>query len=401
MMKDIRLQLDIINRAIDWADRYSKDTFPREELRECRRQIKRIAGALEENCSAAAYGESQVGKSYLMSSLLSTPDKPFVIVNKGREYNFIDNINPSGGNTSKTESTGVVTRFTVNNDNEKMKDFVRVKNLSVADLIMLLADSYYNDLKITPASILKYDEINERLKSLNTRSDIQQGYLTEDDVKDICDYISDTLGSNAAGIAQSDFRKIVSSHIQYVMPDQWVNIFSLIWNNNPEISRLFAFLINEYRKLDFQTEVYVPFDTVLREHGTLLKIEWLEYLNAPVPTNTTDICNTDVYDKNGNLLATSFCKSSLSALIAELTFILPQSITENRTFLNRIDLLDFPGARSREKFKEQDIKDVLSSIFRRGKVAYLFNKYSNSLRISSVLFCHHNDQKMNRLLEIP
>lgn len=393
MMKDIRQQLDIINRAIDWADTYNKDTFPREELREYRRQIKKIAGALEENCSAAAYGESQVGKSYLMSSLLSTPDKPFVITNKGDEYNFIDNINPSGGNTSKTESTGVVTRFTVNNDNEKMKDFVRVKNLSVADIIMLLADSYYNDLKINPDSILRYDDINARLNSLNVKSDIQQNYLTEDDVKDICDYISDTLGSNAAGIAQSDFRKIVSSHIQYVMPDQWVNIFSLIWNNNPEISRLFAFLINEYRKLDFQTEVYVPFDAVLREHGTLLKIEWLEYLNAPVTTNTTDIYDTDVYDKDGNLLATSFSKSSLSALIAELTFILPQSITENRTFLKRIDLLDFPGARSREKFKEQDIKKVLSSIFRRGKVAYLFNKYSNSLRISCVLFCHHNDQK--------
>ena len=248
-------------------------------------------------------------------------------------------------------------------------------------------------MKINPDSILRYDDINARLNSLNVKSDIQQNYLTEDDVKDICDYISDTLGSNAAGIAQSDFRKIVSSHIQYVMPDQWVNIFSLIWNNNPEISRLFAFLINEYRKLDFQTEVYVPFDAVLREHGTLLKIEWLEYLNAPVTTNTTDIYDTDVYDKDGNLLATSFSKSSLSALIAELTFILPQSITENRTFLKRIDLLDFPGARSREKFKEQDIKKVLSSIFRRGKVAYLFNKYSNSLRISCVLFCHHNDQK--------
>ena len=172
MMKDIRQQLDIINRAIDWADTYNKDTFPREELREYRRQIKKIAGALEENCSAAAYGESQVGKSYLMSSLLSTPDKPFVITNKGHEYNFIDNINPSGGNTSKTESTGVVTRFTVNNDNEKMKDFVRVKNLSVADIIMLLADSYYNDLKINPDSILRYDDINARLNSLNVKSEM-------------------------------------------------------------------------------------------------------------------------------------------------------------------------------------------------------------------------------------
>ncbi len=41
MMKDIRQQLDIINRAIDWADTYNKDTFPREELREYRRQIKK------------------------------------------------------------------------------------------------------------------------------------------------------------------------------------------------------------------------------------------------------------------------------------------------------------------------------------------------------------------------
>jgi len=30
---------------------------------------------------------------------------------------------------------------------------------------------------------------------------------------------------------------------------------------------------------------------------------------------------------------------------------------------------------------------------RRGKVAYLFQKYSSSLRINSLLFCHHNDQK--------
>lgn len=140
---------------------------------------------------------------------------------------------------------------------------------------------------------------------------------------------------------------------------------SLIWNNNPEISRLFAFLINEYRKLDFQTEVYVPFDAVLREHGTLLKIEWLEYLNAPVTTNTTDIYDTDVYDKDGNLLATSFSKSSLSALIAELTFILPQSITENRTFLKRIDLLDFPGARSRENLRNRILKSFVIDIQKR------------------------------------
>ena len=154
MMQDIKSQIAIIESSIVWAKKFGKETFPVEELKEYRRTLKRIANSLEENCSAAAYGESQVGKSYLMSSLLSTADSPFVITNNGKEYSFIDELNPSGGNTSKTESTGVITRFTINNDNEAMKNYVKVKNLSVADLLMLLVDSYYNDLKIDSTKVL-------------------------------------------------------------------------------------------------------------------------------------------------------------------------------------------------------------------------------------------------------
>ena len=84
MTKDIIANIDVIKQSIAWADKYGKDSFPREVFKNYRRKLKRIADALSENCSAAAYGESQVGKSYLMSSLLSTPDTPFVIENKGK-----------------------------------------------------------------------------------------------------------------------------------------------------------------------------------------------------------------------------------------------------------------------------------------------------------------------------
>lgn len=67
----------------------------------------------------------------------------------------------------------------------------------------------------------------------------------------------------------------------------------------------------------------------------------------------TDVLVTDVYNAKGQLLSSNFNKSTLSALIAELTFVLPKQIAENRQFLNKIDLLDFPGARSREKFKNR------------------------------------------------
>lgn len=397
MIKDIITQIAVIENSIAWAKKFGKDTFPVEELKEYRRTLKRIENSLAENCSAAAYGESQVGKSYLMSSLLSTADSPFVITNEGKEYSFIDDLNPSGGNTSKTESTGVITRFTINNDNQTMKDFVKIKNLSVADLLMLIIDSYYNDLKIDSTKVLLSEQINSELANVQylwtTKTVPVQDVLTEDDVKDVCDYIAKVLGSNAVNITRSDFKKVVAPKIQYVSNENWVKIFSILWNNNEELSHLFSLLINEYKKIQFNIEVYVPFDAVLRDKGTLLKIEWLDSVCGLKHDTNTDVLVTDVYNTQGQLLASNFNKSSLSALIAELTFVLPKQIANERRFLNKIDLLDFPGARSREKFKEQEIATVLPTILRRGKVAYLFNKYSHSLRISSVLFCHHNDQK--------
>ena len=396
MLQDINQHIALIDSSIAWAKEFGKESFPYEVFKEYRRKLRRIYAALEENCSAAAYGESQVGKSYLMSSLLSSPNSPFVITNAGKSYSFIDDLNPSGGNNAKIESTGVITRFTLSQGDPAMKDYVKVRNLSVVDIILLLADSYYNDIKINQDSVLKYDDINKALEGMNSlwaSKIVAQNEIDEDDIKDIADYIHDVIGNAATGVNQSNFAKIVAPVIQYVSYDKWVDIFSLLWNKNSELSHLFSVLINEYKKLNFQTDIYVPFTAVLRDKGTLLKIEWLDTVCGVQIDTGRDEIYTDVYDSKGNILARDFHKGNLSALIAELTFELPASVAEDRNFLHKLDLLDFPGARSREKYKEQEIHTVLPKILRRGKVAYLFNKYSRSLRISSVLFCHHNDQK--------
>ena len=396
MIRDIKTNLDIIAQSNLWANKYQKESFPREVLKNYRRKLRRIADAVAENCTAAAYGESQVGKSYLMSSLLSTPETPFVIENNGRTYSFINDINPSGGNTTKQESTGVITRFTIRQSNPAMAQYVRITNLSVVDIILLLADSYYNDVKINTDNVLLKEDIDRILSQLAVNWDdksVNQTYITEDDVRDICDYIHEIIGNNAANICKSSFCKIIAPVINHISYDRWVDIFGLIWNNNPELNKLFSTIINEYKKLNFNTNVYVPFDAVLRDNGTLLKIDWLDSVCGIHKDNNNDVLYTDVYDENGHIIAKDFSKAYLSALIGELTFVLPENIASERKFLKKIDLLDFPGARSREKIKEQQLGEVLPTILRRGKVAYLFNKYSRSLKISSVLFCHHNDQK--------
>lgn len=396
MIDNIDKHLNLVDESVDWALKYNLSSFPFGNFKEHRRRLRKIRSALAEKCSAAAYGESQVGKSYLMSSLLSSPGAPLVIKNGDSEYSFVDDINPSGGNNSKTESTGVVTRFTVSKSAERHDGFVKVRLLSVTDLILLLTDSYYNDIKLNSDGKLKYDDINAELASLQNKlsaSSERQSVISEDDVKDIMDYVRDVIGNGAANVCQSNFCRVVASFIEKIPCGKWADVFGLLWNRNEEISRLFSTLLREYEKLGFVSDVFIPFDAVLRKNGTILKIEWLDSVFGIQSAGDADIPVTDVYDSHKNLLAASFGKGPLSALIAELTFELPDSVADSRKFLKKIDLLDFPGARSREKFNEAEIQTVLPKIFRRGKVAYLFNMYSRSLRISSVLFCHHNDQK--------
>ncbi len=345
MIENIIKNNDIIRESIAWADKYGKDAFPREIFKNYRRKLRRIGDALFENCSAAAYGESQVGKSYLMSSLLSTPDMPFVIQNKGVSYSFIDKINPSGGNNTKQESTGVITRFTIRQGNTKMKDFVKITNLSVVDIILLLADSYYNDVKIDTENVLMKENIDlalDQMSDLWTGNSSVQNIITEDDIKDICDYINDIIGNNAANISKSNFCKIIAPVISCISSENWVNVFGLIWNNNSELNRLFNLLINEYRKLNFETNVYVPFEAVLRDKGTLLKIDWLDSVCGIHKDTNADVLYTDIYDGDGNIIAKDFSKAYLSALISELTFILPEAVANERKFLKKIDLSLIP-----------------------------------------------------------
>lgn len=395
MIQDISKNQEVIHQSLLWADKYGKESFPRKIFKDYRRQLRRIGDALSENCSAAAYGESQVGKSYLMSSLLSTPEMPFEIQNAGVSYSFIDKINPSGGNNTQKESTGIITRFTIRPNRAGMEHFVKVRNLSVVDLILLMTDSYYNDVNITSDALLK-DQIDLKLSqmtSLWASSNTNHSIITEDDIDDIMDYLADIIGHASLNLRKSTFRDVIGPVIGRIPSEKWVDVFGLLWNNNPELNRLFNALIGEYKKLNYETEVYVPFEAVLRDKGTLLKIDWLDSVCGIHNESTQDELYTDVYDQNGNLLASGFSKAFLSALIGELSFVLPERLANERRFLNKIDLLDFPGARSREKIAEEKLGEMLPTVLRRGKVAYLFNKYSRSLKISSVLFCHHNHMK--------
>ena len=149
MASDTLRQIENINKSLRWVKAHRPDVFEQRflQLVEERRKLRKIARAAEDNPAIAAYGKSQVGKSYLMSNMLqqevTLPDgrktiKPFEVVADGRRYNFIDEMNPI---TKDTEATGVVTRFSsFSRLPERYSEQypIRMKSLSVADMTLIL-----------------------------------------------------------------------------------------------------------------------------------------------------------------------------------------------------------------------------------------------------------------------
>ena len=162
--ENILHQLQLIDKSNSWINNSldgEKQKLAYRNMVNFRRELNKKKFALEGNPAAAIYGESQVGKSYLVSALLSENNKPFMVYDgDGNDYDFINEVNPLG---NEMESTSVVTRFSTKYKLEN-KDFpVIAKLLTPTDLILVLCEAYYNNLKVDKP--LSFEDLKEKIDS--------------------------------------------------------------------------------------------------------------------------------------------------------------------------------------------------------------------------------------------
>lgn len=405
MEQKIGSHLELIETANKWvlgtkSMEGAKGKSAYKNLVSYRRKLNRKRFALEGNPAAAMYGESQVGKSYLIGSLLSEQGKPFSIsANSGVVYDFISDINPPGGGS---ESTSLVSRFSTRYTPINPKFPIKAKLLSPADLVLILCDSFYNDIKVSHDRILQREEIDARVIELVTGwqgRGIQQQVFREDDVLDIQEYFKNNFSTKAGNISDHFFEE-VSLSIGKVKPSEWKDVFSLLWNGNKDFTDLFYNLIKEYEKLNFADTVYLPIEAVLSKNTTLLDVKCLKEIYEHDGKSDYKAVTAILYGENNNEKEiNAFSKSYLCALAAELVFSLPESLLQIKPFLNETDLLDLPGIRARKTVPEDMINQTeIPDLLIRGKVAYLFNKYVEAEKINILLFCAKHEQAAQRAM---
>lgn len=426
LIKNVSDQINSINNFIKWGDGHLQESRREETFKKLvniRRQLKRLRFSLESNPAIAAFGESQKGKSYVISSLLARKGQQFMVLDPrtGDSYNFVEQLNPI---TRDTEATGVATRFTriYNVPDESYPILVKV--LSIADMLQILCDTAYNDVK--SHSVIDREDIDEFMSAQERRYKgvpKVQSVLDEDDIMNVREYVEEHIGSTKAKeLLDSRFFDVLARIVPYIQPREWPQLMSKLWYDNSDITSLFVRMLQGYEALGFSKRVYIPISALLNTTTTLMSSLCLQRLDVASPTTGNDDPNmgTDLLTEDQKRVG-GFSKSVLSAIAAEVVFQIPEeTINEelvynlegiledgnrqrllskgwnkkvSKEFLNTVDIFDFPGARAALELQEEQIKIELNNkMMLRGKVRYLFNKYSDERLINVLMLCHDHMQ---------
>ncbi len=437
MIQKISSQIDNINSSLKWIKKNRPNDYEQKfiQLIECRRILKRIQNAANNNPGIAAFGKSQVGKSYLISCLLQGKDAqgkdvPFEVKTPTEDYEFVTKINPPSEEGGGRESTGVVSRFSSFKRNKALysKEYPVLVNLfSVTDIILILADSYFFDFSdytlLGEQEISQLcDSIESKYQSMSLKSD---AIICADDILNIKYYFAKHL-NQAQALNKSKFFDCLALLVDRIPVSDYAAVFANLWNNDPTFTLLFNKLLEILSKFDFAKRVYLPIESVVHKgirENTIMSVQCLKQLFTAESEYRTDV----YVNENGSFVkkAAQMPKSEICAICSEVVFKIEESFlsserpysieTMDPSVRNKVtqapikmeilennDLLDFPGARAREQEKLNKLgANNILDFFLRGKVAYLFNKYNEEMGINILLYCHHNkDNDVTNLYQL-
>lgn len=433
MKSTILKQISLINDSLNWIKKYKPDQYEQRFLQlvaeRCR--LRKLLLTVDENPAIAAYGESQKGKSYVITNMLSDNGSPFTVKAPEREYDFVKEINPI---TNNVEATGVVTRFSTFGKSPEAYNAaypVLIKLLSLSQVATILCDGYHRDITdyctYSDAEMLNLS--NEIFNRYKDAPQVSNPVVVEDDILDMKYYLGKFTAGNVQYILRSPYFDRVALVASKIPAAEWEAVFAPLWHRNPTLSRLFSRLASSLSRLGYASSVYLPIEAVLNTNNTLMSVQRISELGITDKTEKSYF--TDVLTADGKSIP-DFDKSELSALCAEAVFKVEERFLNSeavydftmitdpevksklsaepfkKNILRNTDLLDFPGARARIQLKEENLEktDTKSSmsndanVYLRAKVAYLFNRYSDTGLINTLLFCHDNAQRSDDNLYI-
>lgn len=332
------------------------------------------------------FGISQAGKSYLISALAAGSNHELEAIYGNQRVNFIKEVNPVGGGK---EATGLVTRFTRQAPEAPAGYPVTLRLFSEIDLAKIIANAWFNDFNHEQLSYhLDQSRIEECLRTFLPRAEQNTVYngVSSEDVVSLWDYLNGSFRRSVEKLEHAYWPQVLKIAPK-LSPNERAELFSLLWGEQPELTSTYRSLANALTRFNHAKMVFVPLDTLIdHSKGSIMNVNSLNRLGSSQDHNV----DIRFWKEDQQLSSASLSQAELTALTAELIF--PLAEATNGSIVEQVDLLDFPGYRGRLSITtiEEAAKDGLTGISQlllRGKVAYLFERYTDNQEMNALVVC--------------
>ena len=387
-------------QAIEWVNQ-TRDSSKRLhneadnlilDLRRLRNSAKRLGDVSTKSVAVGFFGLSQAGKSYLISALAAGENGKLETVVDNEILDFIDHVNPVGGGK---EATGLVTRFSRTAKGGIANYPLELKLFQEIEIVKILINAYFKDFDQQKViNKVEFSELNQLIQRIESKKQVDYtGGITEDDIVDLYDYLSENFGNSLEGLKGGYWEKAMSL-LPYLSITDRGTLFSVLWGGISELTAIYIQLATTLSSLNHVNTVYAPLTVLVKdnEDGTKSQIDSIMNVDMLERLNTENDSSVTVTPLNG--MPTSISLAQLAFLTAELIFPLVNQ-TRVPTFEN-VDLLDFPGYRGRLNLTSiSDVKEgnPVAQLLLRGKVAYLFEKYTDSQEMNVLVVCTPSDKQ--------
>ncbi|WP_312215284.1 virulence factor SrfC family protein [Pantoea vagans] len=331
------------------------------------------------------FGISQAGKSYLISALAAGSNGELEACYDTKRVNFIGEVNPVGNGK---ESTGLVTRFTQYAPDAPQGYPIPLRLFSEIDLAKILANSWFNDFDHQQMNY----EIDEQRIEACLQSFLQyegqasaNNGVSSEDVVALWDYVDTSFKRSVEKLEHSWLPHVLTIAPALTSHDR-ATLFSLLWGEQPELTDIYRSLARVLEKLNHARMVFAPLETLIDRSSSIINVDCLTRLG----TSQDRSVEVRFWKENHQTGSAILTQAELAALTSELIFPLAE-ITAN-SVVEKVDLLDFPGYRGRLKLRnlKETIKkepDQVATLLLRGKVAYLFESYTDNQEMNALVVC--------------
>ena len=410
---------DLAIELSNWVAEYNPDRKEQDlapiaesdefELFRLRRQATNLYSSARVPVAAAVYGPSQVGKSLFVGQLLKPDSENYSPLGRDEQngepayyqhLSFDDDLNPQSGSN---EATALVTRFTTKDrlPSTSAPEYpVMVRGLTRSQWLRVLGRGFLVECK-TPDTSWEEGELEELFVDLSSQyrsSEVDRRWRM--DLLDAYSYMR-TCDRRGFVAKESVLNGLLS---RYPLSEEGyvAAAASLFWNGWDSLTSLFnrinhfldrltkdgrdPYILTHWAGTRFLLDSQRAKMHERRNSKCFKKVEWKDF-------TLVDRDGWFILEYHPGRGGGNEDLETIQAAMLELVMpILPHRLNEDwRRTIEQMDILDVPGMRAGRQGAEEGKRTSAETlqeqmeIVKRGKVAYLFERYTEELQIQTLL----------------